>query len=95
MIVEGELFEYRNTSNSPLDVIYASVTALEVARFEISVDDEIIDVVYAGNGGSHSWWSQGGGKLIPSKYFPNGLPPNSTLRIRSNKKTAAIRVDWY
>jgi hypothetical protein len=94
MIVEGKKFVWKNDrSLSSVDVVYASVTAPEITRVEVKIDDNLLDVVYVGGGGSHSWWTNGGGKLIPSDRYPHGIPPNSTLTITS-EKVAAIRVDF-
>lgn len=90
----GTLLELTNEREVPRDVVYASVTAREVVRVEVRVDDDLVDVVWVGAGGSHSWWTNGGGKLFPPDRFPNGLPPGSTLRVHSNGE-AAFRIDWY
>lgn len=94
MIVEGTLFEFKNDRNVPRDVVYASVTAPEIVRCEVWIGKNIVDVVYAGSGGSHSWWTQGGGKLIPIDRYPHGIPPGEVLKIKTDKH-AAIRVDFY
>lgn len=88
------LLEFKNDSDRPRDVVYASVTAREIVKCEILVDEELIDVVYIGAGGSHSWWTNGGGKLFPPDKFPQGLPPGSRLVVRANG-CAAFRIDWY
>ena len=99
MIVVNQEFKYRNESDRALDVVYASVTAREITRFDVLLVTEDgksvqVDCVYAGAGGSHSWWSASGGKMLGPE-FPNGLPPNATLIIRGNTKETAIRVDFF
>jgi hypothetical protein len=91
MILEGTgvLYEYTHEEKEPRDVTFASVTAKEVERVAVLIDDKPWDVVYAGNGGSHSWWSQAGGKLLP----PEGLQRGQTLRIESDGPVA-FRLDW-
>ena len=89
----GEILRVKNTSEEPWDVVYASLTAPELVCLELFIDDVLVEVVYAGAGGSHSWWTQGGGKFIPQDY-PNGLPPGSTLSAKVSG-AAALRVDWY
>lgn len=85
------IYERKNEKDAALDVLYASITAPAVVRCEVRIDEDIVDVVYAGAGGSHSWWAQAGGKLIP---IPNGLAPGKTLRILVSGP-AAFRIDWY
>lgn len=46
-------------------VIYASLTAPAIVRCEVRLNGELVDVAYAGNGGSHSWWASGQGGLVP------------------------------
>jgi hypothetical protein len=85
---------FENTSEKPWDVVYASVTAPGIVLCEISVDYALIEAVYVGAGGSHSWWTNGGGKLFPPDVLPNGLPPGCTLTVRVSG-AAAFRIDWY
>jgi hypothetical protein len=94
LTLPGLIYEYTNTGAAPRNVRYASITAPGVVRCEVSVNSEVIEIVFAGQGGSHSWWQQAGGPLLPPDRFPNGLPPNSTLQIWSSGP-AALRVDWY
>ena len=39
------------------EIIYASVTAPSIVRCEVRRGDKIVDIVFAGAGGSHSWWA--------------------------------------
>lgn len=72
-----------------MDVMYASVTAPEIVHLRIFIDDELWESVYAGNGGSHSWWQNAGGKLLNH----TGLDPGQTLRIECDGP-CAVRLDW-
>jgi hypothetical protein len=85
----GVVYEYKNDTPNPVQCEYASLTAPEVIRCEIKVDDKVVDVVYAGRGGSHSWWSQGGGRLLSKP-----LPPGAKLTVRLSGQ-GAFRIDWY
>lgn len=86
---EGVLVEITNDGEGYMDVLYASVTAPEIVRIEVYVGDDLHDVVYAGAGGSHSWWMNAGGKLLDH----NGLDPGQTLTITTSGK-CALRLDW-
>lgn len=95
MITVGQRLAWHNETNQPVDVLYASVTAKSVVECKVYINDDLIDCVWAGNGGSHSWWGYGGiGKLIPPDRFPHGIPPGSTLRMNCSGE-AAMRVDFY
>jgi hypothetical protein len=95
MIVTGKLLEWRNERENFADVLYASVTAKDVVRCDVFIEEQLIDSVWAGNGGSHSWWGYGGiGKLIPPDKYPNGIPPNKRLRMVCTGD-ACMRVDFY
>lgn len=62
--VPGRVFEFKpDPDRVPQHINYASVTAPGIVRVEVRVSGKIVDVVYAGNGGSHSWWASGGGPL--------------------------------
>lgn len=91
---EGTILEVKNTSEYYWDVLYASITARVVIECKVFVDEDMIDLVYAGAGGSHSWWTNGGGKLFPPDIYPQGLPPGKTLRVEVSTE-AAFRIDWY
>jgi len=93
-IGNGILVDVKNTTQSFWDVVYASITAPQVVECRVYVDDDLLDIVYAGAGGSHSWWTNGGGKLFPPDRYPQGLPPGSTLRVEVSAE-AAFRIDWY
>ena len=92
MVYEGNglIYELVNDRKVARDVVYASLTAPTVVRCEVWIDDKLWDVVYAGAGGSHSWWTMAGGKLLP----PPGLLPGQRLRIIVNN-FAAFRIDWH
>jgi hypothetical protein len=87
-------WSFENDSRKPWDVVYASVTAPDIVLCQVFVDNELIEAVYVGAGGSHSWWTNGGGKFFPPDVLPNGLPPGSTLGV-SVSGPAAFRIDWY
>jgi hypothetical protein len=93
MIVGGNRFEFKNEGETFREVAYVSVTAADITKFVVRIDETLIDIVYAGAGGSHSWWEASGGKLMPFDKFPNRIPPGSTLAIEADKNDAAIRVD--
>lgn len=61
----GALFEVEATKENQ-EVIYASITARTVVRCEVYLDDDLIDVVYAGAGGSHSWWAGASAPMTPA-----------------------------
>lgn len=88
------LLDYTNDTGKPRDCVYASVTAPTVVRVEIEIDGALVEVVYAGNGGTHSWWTEAGGKLFPADSYPNGLPNGSRLIVRADN-IAAFRIDWF
>ncbi len=95
MIILGSRLLWKNEGDKHVDVLYASVTAQKIVKCEVFIDDTLIDCVFAGNGGSHSWWGYGGiGKLIPPDRYPNGIPQGSTLRMVCSDE-AAMRVDFY
>lgn len=86
----AKLVDLLNESDAPMDAVAASITAAGVVRCDIAVDGERVDCVYAGNGGSHTWWTQGGNKLLPH----GGLQPGQRLEITVDGP-AALRIDWY
>jgi len=85
----GTLLEVTNAGKQHVDIGYASLTAPDIVRAEVWINDRLHDVVYAGGGGSHSWWTQAGGKLLDH----NGLSPGETLKIITDG-ACALRVDW-
>lgn len=85
----GVLVEYTHEGERNRDTQCASLTARGVVRCEVWVDTELIDVVYAGQGGSHTWWTMGGNKLLPV----HGLFPGQTLKVTADGP-AALRIDW-
>jgi hypothetical protein len=87
------LVDYTNDSDAPRDIYYASLTAPRVVRCEIYIDDVLIELVYAGNGGSHSWWSAAGGKFFPPDKALHGLQPGATLKVIVDGP-CAMRIDW-
>lgn len=82
------LIDHINETEAIQDVNYASLTAPSPVRCEVWIDDELFDVVYV-NESSHSWWTQAGGKFLPSQ----GLQPGQHLIVKVNAP-AALRVDW-
>jgi hypothetical protein len=92
-VAGGTLVDVANNKGKFRDVVYASVTAPVVARIEVYIGTVLVDVVYVGGGASHSWWTMGGGKLIPPDRFPNGVPHGSNLKITSTG-AAVCRIDW-
>lgn len=86
---KGVVLDITNESKAYRDVVYASVTAPKLCYVEIAVDGEVHDGVWVGPGASHSWWTNAGGKVLPT----NGLPPGSRLVITSTG-ACAFRYDW-
>ena len=84
----GLVYRYRNDTPHPLQCEYACVTAPEVIRCDVLVNGRAVDVVYAGAGGSHSWWTNAGGRLLPSP-----LQPGETLDVHLSGP-GAFRIDW-
>ena len=84
----GILLTRKNDTGKMLDTSYASFTAPVVVKCVVKIDGQIIDTIYAGAGGSHSWWTAAQGKLLP-----HGLKPDETLVITADGP-AALRVDW-
>ena len=87
------IVDVRNDGELARDVNYASITAPEVVKCELLIDDVVIEVVYAGMGSSHSWWTPAGGKFFPPYAAPSGLRPGSRLVVRVDKE-CALRIDW-
>lgn len=85
----GVLLDITNDTAGHIDCSYASLTAPKVVCCEVRIEGRLHDVVYAGNGGSHSWWAQAGGKLLDH----NGLDPGQRLTITVTGP-AALRIDW-
>lgn len=85
----GLLFQWLNDTGRDWLPEYASITAPEVCGCSVKVDGSEVDFVYAGGGGSHSWWSAAGGRLI---RYP--LKPGQTLSIETDAD-ASFRIDWY
>jgi uncharacterized RmlC-like cupin family protein len=85
----GTLVDFTNEGKKALDIVYASVTAPGIVKVEVRVNDELQDAVYVGAGGSHSWWMNAGGKLLPH----NGLASGDKLKIIASGK-CALRIDW-
>ena len=84
----GVIYEFTNDSELTADVDYASITAPAVVRCNVAIDGKIIETVFAGAGGSHSWWTAAGGKLLR-----HGLTPGSRLTVEVSGH-AAFRIDW-
>jgi hypothetical protein len=82
-------YEYRNDGEVAVQPEYACITARKVIECLVTVDDNEVDIVYAGGGGSHSWWTAAGGRLL---RFP--LAPGQTLRVAADGE-GAFRIDWY
>jgi hypothetical protein len=85
----GEVYRYKNDTEAPVQCEYACVTAPKVIRCEVAIDRKIVDIVYAGNGGSHSWWTPAGGRLLCRT-----LQPGETLTVSLSGR-GAFRIDWY
>jgi hypothetical protein len=81
-------YEFINDAEYPIHAEYASITARGVEQCTVMVDGAVVDRVYAGAGGSHSWWRAAGGPLTP-----NPIEPGGTLKITVSGP-AAFRVDW-
>lgn len=86
---EGLIYACVNETDSPIQCEYACVTAPSVIECAVTIDGELVDLVYAGNGGSHSWWTAAGGRLMCRP-----LPPGGTLEVRLSGP-GAFRIDWY
>lgn len=85
----GTVLEVTNDTDSYMDVLYASVTARKIMCLRVFIGDRLHDCVFAGAGGSHSWWMNAGGKLLDH----NGLDPGETLKITCDGP-CAFRIDW-
>lgn len=86
---EGGVYEVTNDGDAVCEPRYACVTAPSIVKVKVSVEGTLVDVVYAGAGGSHSWWKEAGGGLL--KY---PLKVGRTLRVEFSG-ACAFRVDWY
>ena len=82
------LLDYTNEGTLQQDPSYACITAPLVVRCDVIVDGITVDTVWAGGGGSHSWWTMAGGKLLR-----HGLNPGQRLQIKTSGP-AAFRIDW-
>lgn len=87
------LVDYVHDQKLPRDVAYASLTAPKVVRCEIYVDGDLAELVYAGGGNSHSWWTPAGGKFLPPDAAPNGLKKGQHLEVWVTGP-CALRIDW-
>jgi len=85
----GLLLDLVNARDAPCDCVAASLTAPGLVRCVVTLDGTPHDVVFAGAGGSHTWWTQGGNKLLPNE----GLKPGQRLTIAVDGP-AALRIDW-
>ena len=84
----GIVWDFTNTGETAREIRYASLTAPNVVRCDVRLDDTLVDVVYAGAGGSHSWWGAGNGPLIPD----GTLRPGQRVVVTVDGP-AAFRVD--
>ena len=87
------LVDYTHEGRTARDVTYASLTAPEVVRCDIEIDGNIVDTVWAGGGGSHSWWTGAGGKFLPPSVAPSGLSKGQRLLVVVTGP-CALRIDW-
>ena len=87
------LVDYTHEKRIPRDVSYASLTAPQVVRCDVEVDGQVVDTVWAGAGGSHSWWTPAGGKFLPPDVAPSGLAKGQRLRVIVSGP-CALRLDW-
>jgi hypothetical protein len=85
----GVIYEYTNDTEGPVQCEYACVTAPKVRRCVVKIDGRVVDIVFAGAGGSHSWWTAAGGRILPRTLFPG-----SKLTVTLDGK-GAFRIDWY
>lgn len=85
----GVVYEYTNDGEASVQPEYASVTAPEVITCVVTIDGTVTEKVYAGAGGSHSWWTAAGGRFL---RYP--LKPGQTLRVALSGE-GAFRIDWY
>lgn len=84
----GVVFEYTNTTGRAMQDVYSCVTAPIVVRCDVELNDEIVDTVWAGAGGSHSWWLMAGGGMLRKT-----LNPGDTVRVKLDGP-GALRIDW-
>ena len=82
------LVDYTNETDTMQDINYACLTAPSPVRCEVWVDDQLFDAVYVYQT-THSWWTQAGGKFLPSQ----GLQPKQHLIVKVNAP-CALRLDW-
>ena len=85
----GIVYDYINDTEDSYVPEYASVTGPAVLRCSVSVDGTVVDRVWTGNGGSHSWWTMAGGRFL---RYP--LKPGQRLQVHLDGK-GAFRIGWY
>ena len=85
----GGVYEAINNGDAVCECRYACLTAPKIVKAVVSVDGTVLDTVFAGNGGSHSWWQPAGGGLLK-----HPLKIGQTLRIEFSDE-CAFRIDWY
>ena len=88
-VLGGLVYEYTNQLETSVDIEYASFTAPIVTKCIITIDNNVVDTVWAGAGGSHSWWHLAGGRLL---RYP--LKPKQTLKVVLSG-IGAFRISWY
>jgi len=83
----GDLLFELTAERDNQEVLYASVTAPSIVRCEVYLNDEIYDIVYAGAGGSHSWWAGAAAPLC------RPLTKGDKIRVKVSGP-AAFRIDF-
>jgi hypothetical protein len=83
------IYIYKNDTEHVQHAEYAHITAPGIIQCDVLVDELLVDRVWAGAGGSHSWWTGAGGRFLPS-----GLQPGQTVTVTLSGP-GALRLDWY
>ena len=66
----GTAWDYTNTTSVTQEIVYASLTAPAVVRCAITLNGTIVETVFAGAGGSHSWWRGSSSGLLAGPLQP-------------------------
>jgi len=69
-LLGGTAWDYTNQSSASQEVVYASLTAPAVVKATVTLNGATVDIVYAGAGGTHSWWRGSSGGLLPMPLAP-------------------------
>ena len=86
----GIAYRWRNDGREHMGCMFSCFTAKVVTECVIKVDEHIVDGIFAGAGGSHSWWFNAGGGLL--RY---GLKPGQEIVVEIVEGGPAwFRIDW-